>query len=126
MTRPVVYIDECSRWSLKGRRVMVCVTIGVIAVVTWWAMTSATAEHMRMAEPAMPQWAGSASPFTPVSAGATTPVLQEPAPAAVVMPTLLPAAVVEAPRFQVAPMSPPVGMAAAPAEPEPENTDYEN
>jgi hypothetical protein len=105
---------------------MVCVTIGVIAVVTWWAMTSATAEHTRMAEPAMPQWAGSASPFTPVSAGATTPVLQEAAPVAVVMPTSLPAATEEAPGVQVTPMSSPVGMAAAPAESEPENTDYEN
>lgn len=105
---------------------MVCVTIGVVAVVTWWAMTSATAEHTRMAEPATPQWAGSASPFTPVSAGATTPVLQEPAPAAGVMPTLLPAATEEAPGVQVTSVSPSVGMAAAPAEPEPENTDYEN
>lgn len=125
MPRPVVFIDASSRWPLNRRLTLAGAAVGAMAVVIWWAMTPATAEHTLLAQPAKAQWAGSASPFAPVSADATPPASSATAPAVVVTPPP-PVATLGAHGVHVTPMTAPAGMAAAPAEPEAQDTEAEN
>jgi hypothetical protein len=132
MTRPTVFIDASS--PLKRRLTLACAAGAAVGVVIWWAMSSATAEHAPSAQPAKAQWAGSASPFAAVSAGATTPVSSGTEPAAAVTPMPTPAAplakpapeTLGAPGIQVAPTSPPTGLAGARGGPDAPDTEAEN
>jgi hypothetical protein len=128
VTRPVVYIDEGSRWTRVRRLALICIGFGAAAVVIWWAMGSAAADPARITHPAKAQWAGLASPFAPASAGATTAVSSETLPAATTTetPTLSPAATLVATDVQVTPASASASVAAAPAEADPQDTETEN
>jgi hypothetical protein len=136
MTRPAVFIDASS--PLKRRLTLAGAAGGAVAVVIWWAMTLATAEHAPSVQPAKAQWAGSASPFAAVSVGATTPVVPATEHAAAVTPTpppaAAPAAAPAAPPaatfgalgLHATPMSAPTGLAGARGGPETPDTEAEN